>query len=221
MMQTETVPFALSKTNMQTGEIVLNQVPKQAARIDPTAWVDDHGDFLFRYAVARLRDDSTAEDVVQETLLSAIQSMGSYSGKASERTWLTSILKHKIIDHFRRSVREIPIDESDTDLSGFDKFFERDDEWKNHWNNDLQPYDWNMSPEAALQENEFFMVLQNCMSKLPERVAGVFALREMDGLDSTEICEALCLTAANFWVIMHRARMSLRRCMELNWFKKA
>jgi RNA polymerase sigma-70 factor (ECF subfamily) len=116
MMQTETVPFALSKTNMQTGEIVLNQVPTQAARIDPTAWVDDHGDFLFRYAVARLRDDSIAEDVVQETLLSAIQSMGSYSGKASERTWLTSILKHKIIDHFRRSVREIPIYESETDL---------------------------------------------------------------------------------------------------------
>jgi RNA polymerase sigma-70 factor (ECF subfamily) len=147
--------------------------------------------------------------------------MGSYGGKASERTWLTSILKHKIIDHFRKSVREVPIGDSDTDMSAFDKLFERDDEWKNHWNNDLQPYDWKMSPEAALQENEFFTVLQNCMSKLPERVAGVFTLREMDGLDSNEICEILCLTASNFWVMMHRARMSLRRCMELNWFKKA
>lgn len=220
MMQTDAVPFVLSKTSMQTGEIVLDPKPKDSVRVDPTAWVDDHGDFLFRYAVVRLRDDALAEDAVQETLLSAIQSMASYSGRASERTWLTSILKHKIIDHFRKSVREVPIDESDTDMSGFDKFFERDDEWKHHWNNDLQPYDWSMSPEAALQENEFFKVLQTCMSKLPERVAGVFALREMDGLDSNEICEALCLTAANFWVIMHRARMSLRRCMELNWFKK-
>jgi RNA polymerase sigma-70 factor (ECF subfamily) len=78
-----------------------------------------------------------------------------------------------------------------------------------------------MSPEAALQENEFFKVLQNCMSKLPERVAGVFTLREMDGLASSEICEIMSLTASNFWVMMHRARMSLRRCMELNWFKKA
>lgn len=220
MMQTDAVPFVLSKTSMQTGEIVLDPKPQDSVRIDPTAWVDDHGDFLFRYAVVRLRDDSLAEDVVQETLLSAIQSMASYSGKASERTWLTSILKHKIIDHFRKSVREVPIDESDTDMSGFDVFFDRDDEWKNHWRNDLSPSDWNMSPEAALQETEFFKVLQSCMSKLPERVAGVFALREMDGLDSNEICEALCLTAANFWVIMHRARMSLRRCMELNWFKK-
>ena len=220
MMQSDAVSLAVAKTSMQTGEIVLNPVPKQTTPIDATAWVDDHGDFLYRYAVVRLRDDSIAEDVVQETLLAAIQSITSYSGKATERTWLTSILKHKIIDHFRKSVREVPIDESDTDMSGFDKFFERDDEWTGHWSNDLQPYDWNMSPEAALQENEFFKVLQNCMSKLPARVAGVFALREMDGLDSSEICEALCLTASNFWVMMHRARMSLRRCMESNWFKK-
>jgi len=220
MMQSDAVSLAVAKTSMQTGEIVLNPVPKQTTPIDATAWVDDHGDFLYRYAVVRLRDDSIAEDVVQETLLAAIQSITSYSGKATERTWLTSILKHKIIDHFRKSVREVPIDESDTDISGLDKFFERDDEWTGHWNNDLQPYDWNMSPEAALQENEFFKVLQNCMSRLPARVAGVFALREMDGLDSSEICEALCLTASNFWVMMHRARMSLRRCMESNWFKK-
>ena len=220
MMQSDAVSLAVAKTSMQTGEIALDPVTKPKMQIDPTAWVDDHGDFVFRYAVVRLRDDSIAEDVVQETLLAAIQSITSYSGKATERTWLTSILKHKIIDHFRKSVREVPIDESDTDISGLDKFFERDDEWTGHWNNDLQPYDWNMSPEAALQENEFFKVLQNCMSRLPARVAGVFALREMDGLDSSEICEALCLTASNFWVMMHRARMSLRRCMESNWFKK-
>ena len=143
MMQSDAVSLAVAKTSMQTGEIALDPVTKPKMQIDPTAWVDDHGDFLFRYAVVRLRDDSIAEDVVQETLLAAIQSITSYSGKATERTWLTSILKHKIIDHFRKSVREVPIDESDTDMSGFDKFFERDDEWTGHWNNDLQPYDWN------------------------------------------------------------------------------
>ena len=78
---------------------------KKTLPVDPTAWVDEHGDFLFRYAVVRLRDEAIAEDCVQETLLSAIQALGSYGGKATERTWLTGILKHKIVDHFRRSVR--------------------------------------------------------------------------------------------------------------------
>ncbi len=190
--------------------------------IDPTLWVDEHGDYLFRYAIMRLRDESRAEDAVQETLLAAIQSMAAYGGKATERTWLTGILKHKIIDHYRKSAREAPMIDDETDLlSETDKFFERDDAWTGHWNNKLQPHEWNTSPEATYQETEFFRVLQNCMSKLPERVAGVFMLREMDGLDSDEICEILSLSSNNFWVMMHRARLALRRCIEVNWFRRA
>ena len=188
--------------------------------IDPTAWVDDHGDYLFRYAIARLRCETTAEDLVQETLLSAIQALASYSGRASERTWLTGILKHKIIDHYRRSCREISFDASDTDLSEFDPLFERQDEFKDHWHDTLSPRIWKSSPEDALQQDEFFGVLQNCLRKLPDRVAAVFSLREMHDLDSDEVCQILGLSANNFWVMMHRARMSLRRCIEINWFIK-
>lgn len=195
-------------------------VPQVEWNIDPGAWVDEHGDYLFRYAMMRVRDEGTAEDLVQDTLLAAIQSLSSYGGKSTERTWLTGILKHKIIDHFRKYSREVPLDPADTDLSEFDLLFERQDEFKNHWHDTLSPRIWNRSPEAALQENEFFGVLQTCISKLPERVAGVFTLREMNGLEAPEICEILSLSASNFWVMMHRARMSLRRCIEINWFIK-
>ena len=207
-------------SSMQTGETVTIRVHEQTQAVDPGTGVAEHGDCLFRYAIVRLRDEALAEDCVQETLLSAIQSLDSYGGKSTERTWLIGILKHKIIDHFRKHSREVPLDPSETDLSEFDPLFEREDEFQNHWHDSLSPRIWRRSPDEALQENEFFGVLQNCMSKLPERVASVFSLREMNGLDTDEICEILSLSPSNFWVMMHRARMALRRCIEINWFMK-
>lgn len=188
--------------------------------VDPTVWVDEHGDYLYRYAMMRLRDETQAEDAVQETLLAAIQSMGSYSGKAAERTWLTGILKHKIADHYRRAAREVAIESDGELLAEVEKFFERTDVWDGHWNNKLQPHNWDTSPEATYQESEFFVVLKNCMGKLPDRVAHVFMLREMDGLETSEICNMLQVSSGNFWVLMHRARLALRRCIEVNWFRK-
>lgn len=196
-------------------------LPKVEWNIDPAAWVDDHGDYLFRYALVRLRDDVRAEDVVQETLLAALQHLDSYSGRAAERTWLTAILKHKIVDQIRKSCKEVPFEPSDTDLSEFDPLFERQDVFQDHWNDALSPRIWHRSPEDAVQQDEFFGVLQRCIGKLPERVAHVFTLREMDELETEEICRLLELSTSNFWVIMHRARMSLRRCIEINWFMKA
>jgi RNA polymerase sigma-70 factor (ECF subfamily) len=207
-------------SSMQNGQTDTVVPREQSVRIDPAQWVDEHGDYLFRFAMVRLRNDALAEDCVQETLLSALEALDSYGGKSTERTWLTGILKHKVIDYFRKHSREVPLDPSETDLSEFDPLFERDDEFKDHWNDYLSPRIWRRSPDEALQENEFFGVLQACMSKLPERVASVFALREMNELETEEICELLAVSQSNFWVMMHRARMALRRCIEINWFMK-
>ena len=106
-------------------------------------------------------------------------------------------------------------------LSEVEKFFERDDIWNGHWNNKLQPHQWDTSPEATYEETECFAVFQNCLSKMPARVASVFMLREMDGLESSEICEVLSVSTSNFWVMMHRARLALRRCIAVNWFRRA
>lgn len=215
----QSVSVSISNANMQTGDSVYAEA-RAMPKIDPSVWVDEHGDCLFRYAMVRLRDEAAAEDIVQETLLSAIQSLSSYSERSGERTWLVGILKHKLIDHFRKRSREISFDPSETDLSEFDPLFERNDEFKDHWHDTLSPRIWKQSPEEALQQDEFFGVLQNCLDKLPERVANCFAMREMNGLESDEVCEILGLSASNFWVMMHRARMSLRRCIEINWFIK-
>jgi RNA polymerase sigma-70 factor (ECF subfamily) len=99
--------------------------------------------------------------------------------------------------------------------------FERHDEWENHWHDTLSPRIWSRSPAEALEQDEFFGVLRECLSKLPERVANAFTLREMNDIDANEICDILGLTQSNFWVMMHRARMSLRRCIEINWFVNA
>lgn len=189
--------------------------------LDPATWVDDHGDCLFRFALMRLRDASLAEDVVQETLLSAIQAVNSYTGNATERTWLIGILKHKIIDHYRKNNKQVQLTEEDADLSGTERFFERPDKWSGHWAIPLRPVDPEQSPEDVIERGEFWNVMKACLSALPDRVANVFTLREMDGLSSEEICDALGLSSSNFWVIMHRARMQLRRCIEIKWFRKA
>lgn len=196
-------------------------MPKVKWNVDPAAWVDDHGDYLYRFALVRLRDEVRAEDAVQEALLAALQHLDSYSGRSAERTWLTGILKHKIVDQIRKACKEVPFDASDTDLSEFDPLFERDDEWNGHWADTLSPRIWQRSPEDAVRQAEFFGVLRTCVGKLPERVAHVFTLREMDELETEEICGLLDLSASNFWVMMHRARMALRRCIEINWFMKA
>jgi RNA polymerase sigma-70 factor (ECF subfamily) len=201
---------------MQAGEPRQPDVHDQP---NPIAWVDEHGDYLLHYAAVRLRDKGVAEDVVQETLLSAIESLNTYHGKASERTWLTSILKHKIVDFYRRSIRETPIGEAECDISAFDSVFTHP-QWADHWNDAMIPADWGSTPETMLQETEFYSTLETCMSKLPKRVAGLFMLREMEGYDTRELCQLLDLSANNLWTMMYRARMSLRKCIELNWFEK-
>lgn len=190
---------------------------------DPALWVEQHGDYLYAYALMRARNQAVAEDLVQETFLAAIKASVSYAGKSSEKTWLTGILKHKIYDYFRSSSSgksQMDLTGEEADLSGYNHFFERDDEWNGHWNRQSAPADWN-NPAQSLQDSEFQTILRVCLSGLPPRVANAFTLREMDGLESREICEVLGVSAGNLGVMMHRARLHLRRCIEINWFNNA
>src|SRR5918994_3161009 len=185
---------------------------------DPERWLDDHGDYLFKYAVFRLRDDIVAEDAVQETFLAALKAYEKFEGRGSERTWLVGILKHKIIDHVRRAARESPIGEGQDDGPEHAEFFARTDGWDNHWNNNFAPTDWHANPVQLVEQGEFFKVFNNCLSPLPQRTASAFTLREVDGLSSEEICEMLGITVNNLWVMLHRARLHLRNCLQMNWF---
>lgn len=175
-------------------------------------WLAEHGDYLYRYALARLRDPHLAEDVVQETLLAAMQGDG-FSGKSSARTWLTGILKHKIIDQFRRQQRETPLESPEDitdDTPGMDEFFHEDGHWSE------PPQAWG-DPGKLMQQDQFLQTLQDCMDKLPKKLARIFLLRDVHESDNEEICKELEISPTNAWVMLYRARMGLRKCLELNW----
>jgi RNA polymerase sigma-70 factor, ECF subfamily len=187
---------------------------------DPSKWLDDHGDYLFRYAVFRLRDDTASEDAVQETLLAALKAYKRFEGRGSERTWLVGILKHKIVDHFRRAGREAPIGEESDIGPEHREFFERNDEWVGHWNADYAPSDWHATPAELVERSDFWRVFSDCLSPLPKRTASAFTLREVEGLKSEEICTILNISVNNLWIMLHRARLHLRNCLERSWFKR-
>jgi RNA polymerase sigma-70 factor (ECF subfamily) len=183
---------------------------------DPERWLDEHGDALFRFALLRVQNESTAEDLVQETLLAAWSAQARRSGESSERTWLTGILKHKIVDHFRRSWREQPLEDDPPDdlpeEPGLDEFFTPDGHW------DLSPVSWG-NPFRSLEQSQFFEVLQQCMRRLSPRLAQLFVLKELHDMSNEEICKELGVSATNVWVMLYRARMGLRQCLESRWFE--
>jgi RNA polymerase sigma-70 factor, ECF subfamily len=187
---------------------------------DPVTWIDDFGDYLYGFAYSRVRNEAAAEDLVQETLLSAIQSIKSFRENSSEKTWLCGILKHKIIDFYRKSSREVELTEEEAEMSSYDYLFRDEGMWEGHWTAEKGPVVWNENPHGILEKSEFRVVFTVCLSELPERIANVFTLREVDGYAAPEICAFLMISPNNFWVMMHRARLHLRRCVDNNWFSK-
>ena len=186
-----------------------------SANLDPSEWVDRYGDYLFRYAMLRLRDRSAAEDLVQETFLAGIRDRGSFSGNSSESTWLVGILKHKISDHFRRQAREAPLEDSDLRDRPDTSFFDGSGGWA------TGPADWGGNPADLYREKKFLDQLTKCLSGLSPNHANAFTLREIEGADTGEICKVLNVSETNLWVILHRARMLLRKCLEANWFERS
>ena len=178
---------------------------------DPDTWVDQHGDYLFGYALLRLRDRPLSEDVVQETFLAALNARKSFSGNSSERTWLVGILKNKIVDHIRKVSREHLVDDVEP-YADVEEFFDQDGGWK------TKPNEWMADPATVFEGKEFWEIFSGCLSVLPSRLHDAFSLRELEGLDSPEVCKVLNISATNLWVILHRARIQLRDCLEAEWF---
>ena len=175
--------------------------------------LETHRSALLRFAMAQLRDETHAEDCVQEALSAAIQNAERFAGQSSVRTWLIGILKHKILDHFRKVSRErtLSLTDEETSLEDFDALFKEDGHYVE------PPATW-PDPEEALTQREFFEVLESCMDRLPKTTALVFKMREIMGIEVEEICRELAITANNCWVLLYRARMSLRQCLEQRWF---
>ncbi len=193
-------------------------VVSENQRSEPERWVDQHGDSLYRYALMRLRDRELAEDIVQETFLAALKARDRFAGQSSERTWLIGILKHKIVDHFRRSSREVALGDEELLSGDIEDAFRETGEWIGHWKERQGPMEWAADPRATLEKKEFWAIFERCLSDLPPRLAQVFMLRELDELSTEEICQTMNISANNLWVMLHRARAQLRQSLEVNYF---
>ena len=178
---------------------------------DPVSWVERHGDVLFRFALTRVRDKAVAEDLVQDTLLAAIQGLGSLTRGSSERSWLIGILRHKVLDYFRGCARDRRLWDDSIEPTDPDANFDARGHWK------AAPGEWG-SPERSLEQDEFWATFGLCIDALPQKLKVAFALRELDGIGSEDLAQTLGTTKNNLWVMLSRARQRMRDCLERRWF---
>ena len=182
-------------------------------RPHPSEWVERYGDYLFRYARRYFDNPDTAEEVVQETLLAALEGYERFEAKASFKTWLTSILRHKVLDTIRRKGKTTPIDPSSIAEQETNALFDAAGYFAG-WDT-MQP--WDIDPETVARQREFLEALADCVDKLPEQFRRVFYLRGVEDFGRKEISNKLGLTTTNVGVILHRARLLLRQCLQTNW----
>jgi RNA polymerase sigma-70 factor (TIGR02943 family) len=183
---------------------------------DPATWVDAYGDRLFRYALSRIRVEAAAEDLIQETLLTAFKARDKFKGESSELTWMIGILRNKIFEHLRRQSREVPLG---LRIEGEDD--EREDslfDGTGHWKGAVAPADWGGEPQKKAESAEFAAALKDCLDALTPNVARAFVLREMEGVEHRACAETMGVPPGRLAVLLYRARLRLRRCLERSLF---
>lgn len=180
--------------------------------LSPDKWVEQHADYLYNYTISRINNQDLAKDIVQDTFFAALKAKDNFQGKASERTWLTSILKRKIIDHYRKinSVKG----KAEVKMN-----FYTDGDREGEWIEERVPAVWNSEIEKVIENNELSEAIEKCINDLPEKYAMVFRMKTIQQFETEEICKELDITPSNLWVIIHRARTQLRKCIEESWFK--
>ena len=179
---------------------------------DPVTWLEQYGDALFRFARARVQDTFTAEDLLQETLLAAYRSRSSFSHQSTVKTWLIGILKHKIADYYRKTQPEHLDENLDEFAGGLANLFDQKEKWK------IKPGSWGGDPKNVYERQEIMAAIQACLEDMPRKMSMAYTLRELEGVTTTEICTLFQVSQNNCNVIFYRARMLLRRCLEVNWF---
>ena len=177
--------------------------------IDASKWVDRYSDYLYNYTIVRVNDHEVAQDLISETFLAGLKSAKNFKGEASERTWLISILKRKVIDHYRKinsnkGKAEVRMQYNSEDSDG-DWIAERVSD----------PFD--KTAEDTIENDELADAIHECLDLLPEKQAAIFKMKTIDNFDTEAICNVYNITPSNLWVIIHRARTSLTGCLKNNW----
>ena len=197
------------------GEVTRDEAGRSgnSGALDPSAWVDAHGQVMYRFALARVTKPEVAEELVQEALLAAWRARDSFQGQSQERTWLIGILRHKILDHLRSRSRGVEDAPSHSDW--LEAFFDERGRWVR------MPDPAAVRPDALLEKQEFWDVFHTCLDALSPRAREAFARRVLEQEETQRICKAMGITATNLWVILFRARTQMRQCLTLKWFNVA
>jgi len=188
-----------------------SKMPQKDITLNPDKWIDNYADYLFNYAVVRVNNSDVAKDLVQEAFFAALKSAKNFQGKSTERTWLVSILKRKVIDYYRKINSKKG--KAEVRMNFYDE-----GENEGNWLEERVPQNWNNKTEKDIENVELKNQLDTCIDNLPEKYALVFRMKTIQEFETEEICKELDITASNLWVIIHRARTQLRKCMEDNWF---
>ncbi|MFD1257687.1 sigma-70 family RNA polymerase sigma factor [Mucilaginibacter terrae] len=189
------------------------KTPPAVQQLNPKNWVKAYADYLYLYAISRVGDEEQARDLVQETFLAGLQSMHKFANKSSERTWLTAILKNKIYDVYRKKASGFKTEEMINITGEEPDYFQED----GHWKKDYEPRQFGVDDFDPLVHKELNQALQKCLKKLPALWLSVFTMKHMDDEATDFVCAELRLSQANFWVIIHRAKLNLRACLQKNW----
>lgn len=179
--------------------------------INPSRWIELYSDYLFNYAMSRVNDREIAKDIIQDTFFAGLKSMKNFKGEASERTWLISILKRKIIDYYRK----INSKKGQTEI----RITYTADEIEGDWLEERVEDEGYLNAQETIENTELGDAIYDCLSKLPEKQAAVFKMKTILNYETETICNELNITASNLWVIIHRARTALAECLEEHWFK--
>ena len=179
--------------------------------IDPSQWLEEYGDYLYRYALMRLRDPAAAEDAVQETFLAGIKGLDRYDGRVQIKYWLRGILRNKTVDHIRKAVREQPVE----DFEGLE--IQDSVLFKMSGIPTTRPAPLGFDPHRDYEKTEFWDAFQRCMGGLKGSMQQAFSLKVLEGLSTKEVCKVLGITANHLWVLTHRAREQLKACLRDNW----
>ncbi len=181
--------------------------------LNPHLWVSTHADYLYAFAITRINDEEMAKDLVQETFLAALEKVNSFEGKSSERTWLTAILRNKIVDVYRKKASGLKGNDVTAAEREQEDFFGDD----GHWLNKSGPKEFGITDNDHLVAKEFETILKGCLQKLPALWMAVFTMKHIEEEPTDVICAQMKVSASNFWVIIHRAKLNLRACLQKNW----
>lgn len=182
--------------------------------LQPNTWIEQYADMLFSFALNRTSNVVIAKDLVQDTFLSALKNLSTFKGEVSEKNWLFTILKNKIIDYYRSNARTLSSDINEL-VEESNSFFDEEENWQPQF----RPQQWEIDYTQEIETKEFYEILEMCKQKLTELQSAVFTMKYLDDFDADEICKELGISSSNYWVLIHRAKLQLRHCLEKNWIQ--